>query len=53
MSVQVENLEKNMVKLTIEVAEDKVAEALKAAYNKQKNKISILDSVKEKFQWLW
>ena len=34
MSVQVENLEKNMVKLTIEVAEDKVAEALKAAYNK-------------------
>ena len=41
MSVQVENLEKNMVKLTIEVAEDKVAEALKAAYNKQKNKISI------------
>lgn len=36
MSVQVENLEKNMVKLTIEVAEDKVAEALKAAYNKQK-----------------
>lgn len=41
MSVQVENLEKNMVKLTIEVSEDKVAEALTAAYNKQKSKISI------------
>lgn len=41
MSVQVENLEKNMVKLTIEVSEDKVGEALKTAYNKQKSKISI------------
>lgn len=41
MSVQVENLEKNMVKLTIEVPADKVEEALKAAYNKQKSKISI------------
>lgn len=41
MSVQVENLEKNMVKLTIEVSADKVEEALKAAYNKQKGKISI------------
>lgn len=41
MSVQVENLEKNMVKLTIEVSADKVDEALKAAYMKQKNKISV------------
>lgn len=41
MSVQVENLEKNMVKLTIEVAEDKVAAALKASYEKQKNRISV------------
>lgn len=41
MSVQVENLEKNMVKLTIEVSPDKVEEALKAAYNKQKSKISV------------
>lgn len=41
MSVQVENLEKNMVKLTIEVSADKVDEALKAAYTKQKNKISV------------
>ncbi len=41
MSVQVENLETNMVKLTIEVSADKVEEALKAAYNKQKSKISV------------
>ena len=41
MSVQVENLEKNMVKLTIEVSTDKVEEALKAAYTKQKNKLSV------------
>jgi trigger factor len=41
MSVQVENLEKNMVKLTIEVSADKVDEALKAAYMKQKNRISV------------
>lgn len=41
MSVQVENLEKNMVKLTIEVSEDKVEEALKAAYVKQKGNIRV------------
>lgn len=41
MSVQVENLEKNMAKLTVEVSEDKVEEALQAAYLKQKNKISL------------
>lgn len=41
MSVQVENLEKNMAKLTIEVSEDKLEEALQAAYLKQKNKISL------------
>ncbi len=41
MSVQVENLEKNMVKLTIEVSADKVDEALKAAYQKQKGNISV------------
>lgn len=41
MSVQVENLEKNMVKLTIEVSTDKVEEALKAAYTKQKSKLSV------------
>lgn len=41
MSVQVENLEKNMVKLTVEVPAEKVDEAVKKAYNKQKGKISI------------
>ena len=41
MSVQVENLEKNMVKLTIEVPAEEVEKALNAAYQKQKNSISI------------
>ena len=41
MSVQIENLEKNMVKLTIEVPADKLEEALQAAYIKQRNKISV------------
>ena len=41
MSVQVERLEHNMVKLTIEVSEDKLAEAMKHSYNKQKNSIRI------------
>ena len=41
MSVQVENLEKNMAKLTIEVSEDDLEKALQAAYLKEKNKISV------------
>ena len=41
MSVQVENLEKNMAKLTIEVAAEKVEDAIQAAYMKEKGKISI------------
>ena len=41
MSVQVENLEKNMAKLTIEVAAEEVEKALQAAYIKEKGKISI------------
>lgn len=41
MSVQVENLEKSMAKLTIEVSAEKVEEALQEAYNRQKNKISL------------
>ena len=41
MSVQVENLEKNMVKLTIEVPAEKVEKAINAAYQKQKNSISV------------
>ena len=41
MSVQVDNLEKNMAKLTIEVAAEEVEKALQAAYMKEKGKISI------------
>ena len=41
MSVQVENLEKNMAKLTIEVSAEELEKALQAAYNKDKNKINI------------
>ena len=41
MSVQVENLEKNMAKLTIEVSAEEVEKALDAAYQKQKNSINV------------
>ncbi|MBQ3558932.1 MAG: trigger factor [Agathobacter sp.] len=41
MSVQVENLEKNVVKLTIEVPAEEVEKALNAAYLKERNKISV------------
>ncbi len=41
MSVQVENLEKNMAKLTIEVPAEELEKAIEAAYQKQKSKISI------------
>lgn len=41
MSVQVEKLEKNMAKLTIEVSADDLEKALQSAYMKQKNKISL------------
>ena len=41
MSVKVETLEKNMAKLTIEVAAEEFEKALQAAFNKQKSKISI------------
>lgn len=41
MSLQVENLEKNMVKLTIEVPAEELDAAIKKAYNKQKNSISL------------
>lgn len=41
MSVQVENLEKNMAKLTIEVPAEELEKAIDAAYKKQKNQISI------------
>ena len=41
MSVQVEKLEKNMAKLTIEVSAEELEKALQDAYLKNKNKISV------------
>ena len=41
MSLQVEKLEKNMAKLTIEVSADDFEKALQSAYKKQKNRIAI------------
>ncbi len=41
MSVQVEKSEKNMAKLTIEVAAEEFEKAIEAAYQKNKSKISV------------
>ena len=41
MSLQVEKMEKNMAKLTIEVAAEDLEKALESAYQKNKNKISV------------
>lgn len=41
MSLQVEKLEKNMAKLTIEVSADELEKAIQKAYQKNKNKISV------------
>lgn len=41
MSLQVEKLEKNMARLTIEVPASDLEKALQSAYKKQKNKISL------------
>ena len=41
MSLQVEKLEKNMAKLTIEVPAEELEKAIQAAYNKQKGKINL------------
>lgn len=41
MSLQVEKLEKNMAKLTIEVSAEELEKALQKAYLKNKNKISV------------
>ena len=41
MSVQVENLEKNTAKLTIEVPAEKFEEAVQHSYNKNKGKFNI------------
>ena len=41
MNLQVEKLEKNMAKLTIEVPADDLERALQSAYMKQKNRIDL------------
>jgi trigger factor len=41
MSLQVEKLEKNMAKLTVEVPAEQVEAALKTSFNKNKNKFNI------------
>lgn len=41
MSVQVEKLEKNMAKLTIEVSAEDLEKAIQNAYKKQRNRISL------------
>ncbi len=41
MSLQVEKLEKNMAKLTIEVAAENLEKAIEKAYQKNKNRISV------------
>ncbi len=41
MSLQVENLEKNMAKLTVEVPAEQFQDAIKTAYNKNKGRFSI------------
>ncbi|RDU23326.1 trigger factor [Anaerosacchariphilus polymeriproducens] len=41
MSLQVENLEKNMAKLTITVSAEELEKAIQGAYMKQKGKISV------------
>ena len=41
MSLQVEKLEKNMAKLTIEVSAEELDKAMEKAYQKQKSRISL------------
>lgn len=48
MSVQVENLEKNTAKLTIEVPAEKFEEAVQHSYNKNKGKFNIPGFIKGK-----
>ena len=53
MSVQVENLEKNMAKLTIEVTAEDLEKALNAAYQRQKRISASRASVKAKCREQW
>ena len=41
MSVQVENLEKNMAKLTIEVSAEEFEQAVEKTYFRQKSRINL------------
>ncbi len=41
MSLQVEKLEKNMAKLTIEVSAEDLEKAMQNAYQKQKSRITL------------
>lgn len=41
MSIQVEKLEKNMAKITVEVPAEQFGQALKASYNKNRNRFNI------------
>ena len=52
MNVQVEDLGKNMVKLTVEVETEAVDAAIKSAYNKQKNKEYCLNYQQKKYSIL-
>ena len=48
MSVQVEKLEKNMAKLTIEVSAEELEKAIEGAYQKNKKKVEFPVSGKGK-----
>lgn len=50
MSVQVEKLEKSMAKLTIEVPAKELDLALDKAYKKNRNKIAMLASARERLR---
>ena len=50
MSLQIEKLEKNMAKLTIEATPEELDEAIEKAYQKNKGKMSVPGFRKGKFQ---
>lgn len=49
MSLQVEKLENNTAKLTIEVPAEEVEKAIESAYQKSKSKSAFLDLEKVKY----
>ncbi len=53
MSLQVEKLEKNMAKLTIEVSADELEKHFRTHTRNRKIKSVCQDSVKEKFRVRW